>query len=159
LTQKLFYYIRKLGFLIIVALFLAVYYFSSRHITHLRAIMYPRFFMIFLGAVVLWNMVDVIIKTAKELKKEETEKGFSLWGFMKEHAKEFILFFSALVFVILSTIIGFWVCTLIFIFSLSYYFGARKLIILIPQTVILVVLFYLLFEVFLKTGLPSGFLI
>ena len=158
MPYKLLHYLKKMGFLFVALAFLLVYYFSSVHITHKRAIMYPQFFMIILGATIIWNMIDVIIKTAKELKNEEIKTKISVPEFWKEHNREIVLVLSSIVFIFASNVIGFWVSILLFMTLLSFFLGSRKLVILLPVSIGLVVVFYIVFEVLLKTRLPSGFL-
>ena len=156
--DKVTYYFKKLGFLILCTAFLLGYYFSSARIGRVKALMYPRFIMLVFGIIIVWNVIGAVREAGKELsEKEEIEKP-KVSDSLKKSEKAIVIFLSALVYAFLGQIIGFWVMTLVYVFLLSYYLGVRNMKYLIPQSIVVIGILYGIFGLWLKLALPKGVL-
>ena len=156
--NKIIYYFKKLFFLILCIAFLLGYYFSSARLARVKALMYPRFIMVLFGIIVAWNIVGTIRETRKEiLEKKEIERPKILYGLQKNQ-KAIVIFLSAVVYIFLGQVVGFWVTTLVYVFLLSYYLGVRNMKYLIPQSLVVIGILYAIFRLWLKLALPKGLL-
>lgn len=152
------YYIKKLAFLFLCILFLLLYYFSSRNVPRAKALIYPNFLMAVLGIIIFWNIIGTIFEAKKqisEVAEKEKNQSSSSW---EQYTTRIVIFVSAVMFIFIGQILGFWVTTLLYIFLLSYYLGIRKLKYLIPQSIIITAILYGIFELWLNLTLPEGFL-
>ena len=155
--SKLLYYVKRLSMDIVVAAFLIAFYISSSAISNrARAVMFPNFLMVFLAIVLIWDTVGNIIKAVKEYKSEEAK---TIAALLAKHKKGIIIFLSAVVFVNISPIIGFYVTTFLYLVLLTFYLGGKKLIVTIPSMAALTVIMYLIFNEYIQMRLPAGFLI
>jgi len=158
LKNQWIYYIKKLAFLFLCSLFLLLYYFSSRNVSQSKALIYPNFVMGALGIAILWNIIGTIFETKKELSKLAEERKSLTSGSWKHYKKRIIIFVSAVIFIFISQILGFWISTFLYIFLLSYYLGMKNLKYSIPQSIITTAVIYGLFALWLNLDLPKGFL-
>ena len=114
--------------------------------------------MLVFGIIVLWNIIGTILETKKEISKlAEKEKGKTS-TFWKKNGKSIVIFVSAIIFIFIIQIFGFWLMTFLYISFLSYYLGIRNFKYLIPQSIIITTILYGIFELWLKLALPEGLL-
>ena len=156
--SKVLQYLRKMGVLILLGIFLLVYYISSRSVTQSRALLYPNIIMVIYVIVFAWNVISLIIEERRNIRKNKKMESFSISEFWEKNKRAIVVFLSTVIFVFISRIIGFWVVAFIYILTMTYYLGLRKLKLLFPLSIILTIVLYLLFAVLLKTDLPKGFL-
>ena len=156
--SKVLQYLRKMGVLILLGIFLLVYYISSRSVTQSRALLYPNIIMVIYVIVFAWNVISLIIEERRNIRKNKKMESFSISEFWEKNKRAIVVFLSTVIFVFISRIIGFWVVAFIYILTMTYYLGLRKLKLLFPLSIILTIVLYLLFTVLLKTDLPKGFL-
>jgi hypothetical protein len=134
------------------------YYFSSARLNRVKALMYPRFVMVLFGIIVAWNIIGTIREARKEIpEKKEIERPKILEGFQKNQ-RAIVIFLSAVVYIFLGQVVGFWITTLVYVFLLSYYLGVRNMKYLIPQSLVVIGILYAIFRLWLKLALPKGLL-
>ena len=150
------YYLKKLAFLFLCIIFLIIYYFSASNISRAKALIYPNFIMSILGVIIVWNIIGTILEARKELAEKEKKENIPKQNANHQKITKIVIFVSAVSFVFIGQILGFWITTLLYIFLLSYYLGIRNLKLLIPQTVVVTVILYGIFELWLNLGLPKG---
>ena len=156
--NKFMYYFKKLFFLILCIAFLLGYYFSSARLNRVKALMYPRFIMVLFGIIVVWNIIGTVREARKEVAEKKEIERLKISDGFKRSEKAIVIFLSALIYIFLGQIIGFWVMTLVYVFLLSYYLGVRKMKHLIPQSILVTGIIYAIFRLWLKLALPQGFL-
>lgn len=156
--KYLFYYLKKLAFLLICSILLLLYYFSSRDIGRAKALIYPKFIMLVFGIILLWNIIGTILETKKEISETTNKEKHKTSIFWKKNERSIIIFVSAIIFIFIGKIFGFWVTTFLYISFLSYYLGIRNFKYLIPQSIIITAILYGIFALWLKLALPEGLL-
>jgi len=158
-VKKAGYYARKLGFLFVIAVFVCVYYISSRKILQPKALYFPNFLLILMAVLIVWNVIGTLIEAGKEIKAGKANLDFRFPEFLKKHQKKIIVFVSTLALVLLARYVGFWVMATLYIFVIMRVLGLKKLWLNILLTAVLIAVFYLVFCVLLKVRFPSGILI
>ena len=142
---------------IVAAAFLLAYYISSRAIVNRPlAVMFPNFLMVLLAIVLAWDIIGNIIKAVKEYKADDNR---TIAVLLAKHKKSIIIFLSAVVFVNVGPIIGFYVTTFIYLVALTFFLGGRNLKIVVPAMAALTFILYVIFNIYIQMRLPAGFLI
>ncbi|GAB4115810.1 MAG: hypothetical protein Kow00103_10870 [Candidatus Caldatribacteriota bacterium] len=158
--SHLVFYLKKLAFLLICTFFLLLYYFSSRDIGRAKALLYPKFIMVIFGIILLWNIIGTILEARKEItEKINQSQGENIEkSFWQRNQKSIVIFISAILYIFIGGILGFWVTTLLYISFLFYYLGIKKFPNLIFQSIIITAILYSIFKLWLKLALPEGLL-
>ncbi len=114
--------------------------------------------MLVFGFILLWNIIDTILKARKEISKGINKEKHETSTFWEKNEKSIVIFVSAIIFIYISQFLGFWIATFLYITFLSYYLGIRNIKYLIPQSIIITAILYGIFGLWLKLPLPEGLL-
>lgn len=149
--------IKNILFLIAIAVFSIFYYLDVRQLPEPEERSLVVILLIGLGILLIVETGRSIVRGIKNRKDENNTSFFQdLVKWLK--GRQSLLLISMIAYVILIPIIGFYVTSFLFIVFLNYFLESRKIWELTVLPLVLLLLIYLLFNVFLGVNLPEGFL-
>ncbi len=110
------------------------------------AALYVRFLAVVLGAFALFLLI-------KAIKKNESKR--ILW--VERPVFFYITAGSLIIYIVLLSILGFFISSFLFMFGLAWILGYRKIVSLSIGTVSLLAAIYFVFVRFLSVPVPTGF--
>jgi putative tricarboxylic transport membrane protein len=113
----------------------------------------PNVFPQFLAVMLFITSIMLIVNAVKGKSQTDLE-GINLKGFIRTSITVGI----SIVYLIVMQFIGFFVATLIFLYSMITYLGQKSLLTRIISSVAVSIIVYFIFKDFLKIPLPSGYL-
>lgn len=132
--------------------FMTYYYFNTRDL-HYYSLAFPRILMILLVVTLAWDILGTVLEGRKASTVQGKEK-HQHW--LKSNFRGIVVYLSTIIYVILLSILGYGLSTLLYITLMVYYLGIRKFKNISFYVFISFMFLYGVFVLLLKVRLPSG---
>jgi len=155
LAKYIRYVVKHYLFAVLALLFTIAYWVSAYNLPK-ASLVFPRALLYILMPLFVWNFVDSLRGFRKELEAEGKDAAKWECSLHLTTPKVVVALFT-LAYIIIMPIIGFVVTTTLYLATLAYYLGLRKVQLLV-FTVIYIGVVYAVFVMWLNIRLPSGLL-
>ncbi|MFA9381103.1 MAG: tripartite tricarboxylate transporter TctB family protein [Acetanaerobacterium sp.] len=142
-------------FAVLAFAFTCLYWFSAKDLPA-KSLVFPKALLVVLIPLFIWNGVNSVWEFRKTLKDEDTPEAKKWNCSLHITSPKVIVTLITLGYTLLIPILGFFLCTIIYLAVLAFYLGIRKPIPLILFTVLLTAVIYGVFVLWLMVRLPSG---
>lgn len=147
--------VEKLAFPVICLIFIIMFYNSSKGLRY-ESLIYPRIIMTALLFFVVINVGGTVWQWRKTVKAGADPGVRPLW--QKKYRAGLIVFGSTFLYVVLMPILGFMLSTAIYLVTMFYALGVRKIHQIILVGCLIFAFLYGAFIFWLKVPLPGGIL-
>ncbi len=150
--------IKKYLFSVLALIFVCVYWASAYKLPE-KSIVFPRAVTFLLIPLFIWN-ISLSIRQFRKLRDDETVPEEKKWNCTLRVTKpKLVLMGMTILYALLIPVVGYCVCTVVYIASMTRYLGERRPGKLILFTAVLFAVLYAIFGLWLRVRLPAGFLI
>ncbi len=144
-------------FAVVALIFSCVYWLSAKDLPA-KSIDFPKAIFVVLIPLFIWNGVNSVLEFRKTLKDENTPEEKKWNCSLNITSSKVIVTLITAVYTLLIPVLGFFVCTVIYLAVLAFYLGIRKPVSLILFTILFTAVVYGVFVMWLQVRMPSGIL-
>ncbi len=157
LIKYIRFLIKNYLFALIALAFAGLYWFSAKDLPA-KALDFPKALFMILIPLFLWNGVNSVrefIRTLSDTEKEEAGKWNCTLNITKQ--KVFVTILT-LGYILLIPLIGFFICTVLYLAVLAFYLGIRRPVSLLLFSLLFTAALYGIFVQWLQIRMPAGVL-
>lgn len=157
LAKYIRYLIKHYLFALLALLFTLMYWVSAAKLPQ-TSVSFPRALTMLLVPLFIWNAVASVRDFRRTLSLDEAEA--LKWRCdLNITTPKVVVTLATLAYIVLMPVIGFVVCTALYLAGLAYYLGVRKPLPLLLFTGVYTVAVYSIFVAWLRVRLPDGFFV
>ena len=149
--------IKNYLFAVLALAFTIAYWFSAKDLPE-KATDIPRAILLMLVPLFIWNGANSIREFKKLLKDEEIPEETKWECGLHITRTKVVVTLITVVYLILTPVVGFFACTIVYLAALAFYLGVRKALPLILFSLLFTAALYGIFVIWLQIHMPSGIL-
>lgn len=157
LVKYVRFLIKNYLFALIALAFAGAYWISAKDLPE-KATDFPRALFLVLIPLFIWNGVNSVKEFRATLSDTE-EEGPGKWDCSLNITKQKVVVTAfTLVYIVLISHVGFFICTIAYLAALSFYLGIRRPAAIVLFSVLFTVAIYGIFVLWLQIRMPAGIL-